>query len=59
MIINIERDINMHSLETRYGEMDFYIDQDGKVHIHYTEEEIREQEQLKKDSKNILIRSEY
>jgi len=38
MIINIERDINMHSLETRYGEMDFDIDQDGKVHIHYTKE---------------------
>jgi len=49
----------MHSLETRYGEMDFYIDPDGKIHIHYTEEEIRDQEQLKKESKNILIRSEY
>jgi hypothetical protein len=59
MILNIQRDINMHSLETRYGEMDFYIDPDGKIHIRYTEEEIREQEQLKKDSKNILLRSEY
>jgi len=42
MIINIQREINMHSLETRYGEMDFYIDQDGKIHIHFTEEEIHE-----------------
>ena len=49
----------MHSLETRYGEMDFYIDQEGKIHLHFTEEEILEQEQIKKESKNILIRSEY
>ena len=33
----------MHSLETRYGEMDFYIDQGGKIYIHFTEEEICEQ----------------
>jgi|GEM_PF-6052218 hypothetical protein len=48
----------MHSLETRYGEMDFYIDQEGKIHLHFTEEEILEQEQIKKESKNILIRYE-
>ena len=38
----------MHSIETKYGEMDFYIDQEGKIRIHFTEEEIRLQEQLKK-----------
>jgi hypothetical protein len=46
----------MHSIETRYGEMDFYIDQEGKIHIHFTEEEIRLQEQLKNGSKNVLIK---
>lgn len=40
---------NMHSIETRYGEMDFYIDQEEKIHIHFTEEETREQEQLIKE----------
>jgi hypothetical protein len=49
----------MHSIETRYGEMDFYIDPEGKIHIHFTEEEIREQEKLKRGSKNTLIRNEY
>jgi hypothetical protein len=49
----------MHSIETKYGEMDYYIDQEGKIHIHFTEEEIREQYQLKKESKNSPIRSEY
>ena len=39
----------MHSIETRYGEMDFYIGEEGKIYIHFTEEEIREQEQLKKE----------
>jgi hypothetical protein len=29
----------MHSLETKYGEMDFYIDPDGKIHIYFIEEE--------------------
>ena len=29
-------------------QMNFYIDQEGKIYIHYTEEEIREQEQIKK-----------
>jgi hypothetical protein len=29
-------------------QMNFYIDQEGTIHIHYTEEEIREQEQIKK-----------
>ena len=37
-----KKEINMQSLETRYGEMDFYIDQNGKIHIHFTEEEIHE-----------------
>jgi hypothetical protein len=41
----------MHSIETRYSEMDFYIDQEEKIHIHFTEEEIREQNQLKKNRK--------
>jgi len=49
----------MHSIETRSGEMDYYIDQEGKIHIHFTEEEIREQDQLKNESKNFPIRSEY
>ena len=49
----------MHSIETKYGEMDYYIDQEGMIHIHFTEEEIREQDQLKKESKNLPIRSEY
>jgi hypothetical protein len=49
----------MPSIETRYGEMDFYRDEEGKIHIHFTEEEIREQEQLKKESKKYPIRSEY
>jgi len=53
------RDHNMPSIETRYGEMDFYIDEEGKIHIHFTEEEIREQEQLKKESKQFPTRSEY
>ena len=49
----------MHSIETKYGEMDFYIDQEGKIHIHFTVEEIRLQEQLKKGLKDALIRNEY
>ncbi len=53
------RDHKMPSIETRYGEMDFYIDPEGKIHIHFTENEIREQEQLKKESQNFPTRSEY
>ncbi len=49
----------MPSSKTRYGKIDFYIDERGKMHIHFTEEEIREQKQLKKESKNFPIRSEY
>ena len=45
------RDHKMPSIETRYGKMDFYIDEGGKMHINFTEEEIREQEQLKKEAK--------
>jgi hypothetical protein len=49
----------MNSIETNHSEMDFYIDQEGKLHIYFTEEEIRVQDQIKKGSKDILIRSEY
>jgi len=59
MIIQITRGHNMHSIETKYCEMDYYIDQEGKIHIHFSEEEIRAQNQLKKESKNFPIRSEY
>ena len=31
--------------------MDFYIDQEGQIHLHFTEEEIREQEQQKTETK--------
>ena len=47
------------SIETRYGEMDFYIDPEGKIHIHFTEDEIGRQEQLKKESKKFPTRNEY
>ena len=30
------RDHNMPSIETKYGEMDFYIDEEGKIHIHFS-----------------------
>ena len=41
----------MHSLENRYVGMNFYIDQEGQMHLHFTEDEIREQEQQKKETK--------
>ena len=51
--------INMHSIETKYGEMDFHIDQEGKLYIYLIEEKIREQYQLENGSEDKLIRSEY
>lgn len=44
----------MHSIETRHSEMDFCIDQEGKLHIYFTEDEIRVQDQIKIGSKDIL-----
>jgi hypothetical protein len=39
--------------------MDISFDQEGKPHIHLTEEGIREQKRGKKGSKDIHIKEEY